>query len=244
MADKRAYFKLDVGYLTNPKIAAVAAESPTAVLLHMQCIAYSAQHLTDGVVPMRLAMRLACSTQCDLDLLIEYGLLTRLNDRTVEVHDYLEHQRSAAEANKASDQAKLAATKRWAAAEGNADGNASGMPTAMPREKREREKNTSSSAAADGDFADWWKLYPRKVGKQAALKAYRKAHKQVGAQRLLEAITAQAPTIASAEPRFQPHPAKWLNDGRWDDEVPGARPQPDEQGRIALPPLPRSFFDQ
>lgn len=245
MADKRAYFKLDVGYLTNPKVAAVASESTSAVLLHLQCIAYSAQHLTDGMVPMRLAMRLACAEQCDVDLLVEYGLLRRVNSHTIEVHDYLEHQRSAAEANKAADQAKRAAGARWAAAERDAAGNASSMPTAMPK-REERDNNTSSPSEIDSDFEAWYSNYPKKVGKQGAIKAYRKARKSVSAEDLVNGLAAQLPRMLTSERRFIANPATWLNDGRWEDEVETVEQVDAEDGYFApftLPECPPDIAD-
>lgn len=141
MTDKRAYFKLDVGYLSNPKIAALLDEHPRAILLHLECIAYATQHLTDGVVPMRLAMRLACSEQCDLDLLLQSGLLVQRNSVNVEVRDYLEHQRSASEVKAAADKGRRAAEARWEDAQSNASSNAPSMPDALPNPMpREREK--------------------------------------------------------------------------------------------------------
>lgn len=144
--DKRAYFKVDIGYLSNPKVAELMDENPRAVLLHLQCIAYSAQHLTDGVVPMRLAMRLACGTQSDLDACVNAGLLRRVNGTHLEVHDYLLHQRSAASVKGQSEKAKHAAQARWEAEKTDAPSNADRMPDAMQREKREKD---SSSPIAD-----------------------------------------------------------------------------------------------
>lgn len=137
MADKRAYARLDVGYLTNPKIAGIAATSPTAVLLHIGSICYAAQHLTDGRVPVALILRLTGATAEDEAILRDAGLWEDAgDDRHAIVHDYLEHQRSAAEAKAAGDSGRAAAHARWksqrgAHAEGNAEGNADRMPDPM-----------------------------------------------------------------------------------------------------------------
>lgn len=147
MADKRAFFKVDVGYLMNPKVAAVAAESPTAVLLHLAATAYAAQHLTDGVAPLALVMRIVGATQDDAELLFKRSLLIDRHDGDVEVHDYLEHQRSAAEAKDAETKAQRAARARWDRAEhatsdasSIAPSTAGSSASGMPREKREREE--------------------------------------------------------------------------------------------------------
>ena len=79
MADKRAYFKVDVGYFDNPKVADLVEDEPRAVLLHLRAIAYCAQHLTDGRFPMRLVMRMACASQYDLQCLIKQFMVHILN---------------------------------------------------------------------------------------------------------------------------------------------------------------------
>lgn len=145
MADKRAFFKVDVGYLMNPKVAAVAAQSPTAVLLHLAATAYAAQHLTDGVAPLALIMRIVGATQDDAELLFKKSLLIDRHDGDVEVHDYLEHQRSAAEAKDAETKAQRAAHARWnrgahatSDASSIASSTAGSTASGMPREKREK----------------------------------------------------------------------------------------------------------
>lgn len=233
MADKRAYFTLDVGYLMNPKIAPLLDTQPRAVLLHIQCIAYSAQHLTDGVVPMLLAMRLACAEQCHMDALVRCGLLDDLGNGTVAVHDYLEHQRSASAVKSASDKAKRAAQSRWNDAPSIASSMPDALPDAMPREiERKRERSTTPSPApqAASEFAEWYSHYPRKTGRAAAEKAYVKALKRTDAPTLLNAVIRYKADPNLPEKQFIPHPTKWLNDGRWEDE-----PLPAKGGR---PPTP------
>ena len=152
MADKRAYFHVDVGYFQNPKVAPLVETNPRAVILHLQAIAYSAQHLTDGLAPKRLVMNLAgvepcskqcgeqCIEQCDLQCTIENGLLYVADERTIGVHDYLEHQRSSADAKKASDKGKRAADARWSDASSNAPSIASSNA------KRERKNSLVADA--------------------------------------------------------------------------------------------------
>ena len=106
-------------------------------------------------------------------------------------------------------------------------------------------ENTPSSTDVDGDFAEWYDLYPRKVGKQAAIKAYRRARKVADADTLLAGLRSQLPKLAGSEERFRPHPATWLNEGRWEDEPASqAAIAVDAQGRILLPPPPKGVFEQ
>lgn len=67
------------------------------------------------------------------------------------------------------------------------------------------------------DYRDqFWSKYPRKVARKSAFKALDKIRKsrEVSFSRLMAGIE----KIPIGEPVFIPHPATWLNAGRWDDE--------------------------
>ena len=224
MADKRAYFKLDVGYLTNPKVAELTIDKPRVVLLHIASIAYAAQHLTDGVFPVRLLLRINGASDADAKLLYGAGLWIDLGNGNAEIHDFLEHQRSAADVKNAEDKAKRAANARW---------NAPSMPeamqsaseVAMPREKeRKRDTTTTATAAADAEFDTFWGQYPRKIAKGNAAKAYAKALKKADATTILNGLANYLPAWAQTEEKFIPHAATWLNGERWADQVAPAKP--------------------
>ena len=74
-------------------------------------------------------------------------------------------------------------------------------------------------------FNEFWTAYPKKVGKEAALKAWKKIKPNAGLfGKMLKTIT-QAKTSEQwhrEKGRFIPNPATWLNQGRWDDEMPSA----------------------
>lgn len=78
---------------------------------------------------------------------------------------------------------------------------------------------TSPRGERDAAFAAFWAAYPRKVGKQAALKAFGKI-KGVPVETILHAIEAQKKTDSWQKDggQYIPHPATWLNQGRWEDE--------------------------
>jgi hypothetical protein len=67
-------------------------------------------------------------------------------------------------------------------------------------------------------FNEFYSNYPKKVGKLAAMKAYEKALKLVDATTLLHAAIQYSQATRGKDPKFIPHPATWLNQGRWDDE--------------------------
>jgi len=68
------------------------------------------------------------------------------------------------------------------------------------------------------DFDAFWAIYPRQVGKKAAMAAYKRALKDTDHDTLIAAVIRQTP--GWPDKRFIPHPTTWLNQGRWDDETP------------------------
>lgn len=70
----------------------------------------------------------------------------------------------------------------------------------------------------EADFEQLWAAYPRKVGKEAARKAFAKL-KSVDVQTLIAAIEAQKQSRQWQDTQFVPHLSTWLNQGRWTDEI-------------------------
>lgn len=113
-------------------------------------------------------------------------------------------------------------------------------PHGVLMSETETEVNTETETKnlvrlkSDGDngFDSFWKAYPKKIAKQEALKAYKKAKKKPTVERLLESLRRQidSPKWQEEDGKYIPHPATWLNQGRWDDEVlttsPSTGPQP------------------
>ncbi len=98
------------------------------------------------------------------------------------------------------------------------------------RQGKEKQKRAPPGGSAG--FQRFWAAYPRKVGKKAAETAYAKAWQLVRA-RLAEGSGAEGgeahgflhgrAKAYSASPagqagKFTPHPATWLNQGRYDDD--------------------------
>ena len=65
-------------------------------------------------------------------------------------------------------------------------------------------------------FADFWSNYPRKIGKGAALKAYKKALTKTDAETILKAVKGYP---WSSDREFIPHASTWLNAERWTDDT-------------------------
>lgn len=68
----------------------------------------------------------------------------------------------------------------------------------------------------DGRFNRFWAAYPRKVARAEAQKAFAKAIPNTTIDAILAAIER---TQWAPDPRYQPHPATWLNGQRWLDQT-------------------------
>jgi hypothetical protein len=66
-------------------------------------------------------------------------------------------------------------------------------------------------------FEVFWKAFPRKVGKQAAEKAYAKAIKTTEENVIIAGALRYADDPNRVD-TFTAHPTTWLNAGRWADE--------------------------
>lgn len=112
----------------------------------------------------------------------------------------------------------------------------------VPRKERKKKPSPSPSSNSktplnpprgkspqEQAFDEWWSVWPsgKKVGKQAAWKAYKAAVKRIctdrdcepdGAYRhLQERLAAFVGTPKCLGP-YCPHPSTWLNEGRYDDD--------------------------
>lgn len=81
----------------------------------------------------------------------------------------------------------------------------------------------SSKPAADGsdpDFDRFWAVYPRKVEKVDARKAWKAAVKKASVETLIDAARRYAEHKRGTETQFIAQPPTWLNKERWTDEEP------------------------
>ena len=91
-----------------------------------------------------------------------------------------------------------------------------------PQKQDKKRKNASSPVPETPElFENFWKAYPRKTAKQAAIKAWNKlAPDERLTRKLLCSLEAQKQSAQWKDEggRFIPHPATWLNGRRWEDE--------------------------
>ena len=121
-------------------------------------------------------------------------------------------------------------------------------------------KGTNAKSGSDAStIAAIYAAYPRKVGKDTALKAIHRALGRISADDLLAKTTAYAAAVATwpeFDRQFVPHPATWFNRGSYDDDpaewtrtspakstAPAAQPAKAEAPRRAYEQLPEPEGD-
>ncbi|MBI5260263.1 MAG: hypothetical protein HY852_00410 [Bradyrhizobium sp.] len=87
------------------------------------------------------------------------------------------------------------------------------------REGENTEENREGDTTTRDAFEDFWKQYPKRVGKGAARKAFMKALKKGAAlQDIMTGVFRYGAARINQDPKYTKHPAAWLNDERWLDE--------------------------
>ena len=99
----------------------------------------------------------------------------------------------------------------------------SAEPVYVPPAPSKREEYTTA-------FEQLWAIYPKKVAKMAAYKAWRKAKVGLNSAFLMAKVQAFAVQNANTETKYIPNFATWLNGERWNDEY---RPDPPQARKPA-----------
>ena len=131
------------------------------------------------------------------------------------------------QAEKLSRRGKTGAKARWS------DTNDAKACSSMQRNAKHGNTETETNTKTDipngispptppGGFERFWELYPRKVGKQAALKAWSRLRPSAELTKaILDAVEYQKHSREwkKGGGQYIPHPTTWLNQGRWEDET-------------------------
>jgi len=79
--------------------------------------------------------------------------------------------------------------------------------------------NEDTPRKRDDLFNKFWKAYPKKVGKDAAQKAFDKRKPDESlTDKMIEVVESWKSREEWSNIKFIPHPATWLNEGRWKDD--------------------------
>lgn len=91
---------------------------------------------------------------------------------------------------------------------------------------KENEKENANETVKEKEnekqrslFDRFWQAYPKKVGKEAAKKAFSKLKPtEDDVSAWIIAVALQQQSRQWQDPKYIPHPATWLNQKRWEDE--------------------------
>lgn len=159
------------------------------------------------------------------------------HDTGYVIHDFLEWNVSKSERdswrNKLSRSGKKGMKARWNKGKSSITNLITKditYPVTSTSTSTSTSLSTSSSSlhssSLHAEFEQFWEAYPRKVGRKAAQKAFQNAQDRPRINDLLAAIATQraSPQWLKDGGQFIPHPATWLNQGRWADVAVAVRP--------------------
>ena len=156
------FARLALDYFDHPKIARL---SPEAVVAHLEMLVYSRKYLTDGVIPMRIAMRYALHVVDELASNDPVNpSVTKNEDGSLILHGYSDFQETREEVESRRNKGKQAARSRWTGdAPGNAKSNASSnaQPNATSNTETETETETTTKGDSLFDTLEAWKPQPK-----------------------------------------------------------------------------------
>lgn len=110
-----------------------------------------------------------------------------------------------------------------------------------PKTRKSKLKNSTFPAL----FLQFWEAYPKKCNKDSALKAWNNVPDPAALlPKMLEVIRgfAQSSEWKRDGGRYIPYPATWLNNSRWEDEIPKPMQYCDDNGKSAKPKGTNQFL--
>lgn len=166
--------------------------------------------------PKTLKMRYLPGDECDVDTvaqeLIDSGLILLYEAdgaMYAEIPSFKKHQVINNRESNSNLPARVDDASTRVKAEGRKEGKG-----------KEGKELRDAVASGDGLFDQFWKAYPKKVGKDAAQKAFdkRKPSAQM-LETMVKAIDEQKSHDQWVKDggQYIPNPATWLNQGRWMD---------------------------
>ena len=96
-------------------------------------------------------------------------------------------------------------------------------PEPEPKQEPELEHRTQTprTRAESGRFAEFWSVYPNKVKKQDAAKAWSSGRLDSIADKIIADVQLRCATEWQGDgARYVPHPTTYLHQRRWEDETP------------------------
>ena len=214
------WIKIDDTLPNNPKILPL---SDGAFRLYIEALCYCNQYLTDGFLTDAVLSRL--DPHGNRKELVDACLWIECLDG-MQINDYTEHQTSKADVEEKRKQSRNRVTRY------REKSNADVTQPEYRIQNTETEVTTSSNK-----FDEFWVVYPRKVGKQDAQRAYTRALKIATFEEIFEGAKRYAFDPNRVD-QFTAHPATWLNRGSWGDQpLPPRTPQNGSRAVITTPTI-------
>ena len=227
-----AWFKVDDGFHSHPKVLDL---SPSSIGIWALMGSWSAGYLTDGCVRANIIERFGGTSQ-NIAELVDSGLWIDNGDGTYQFKDWDEYQPKKvdieAEREAARERMRLVrARKKGVTKDVDSSENVRANNDRSSEEVRVTPShpipspisNDDAGASTDAQtaeqiFNDWYKNYPKKVGKGQALTAFKAALKKTDLDTLKAGLEAYRQSVEGREKTFIANPATWLNGERWDDD--------------------------
>ncbi|MBU5654501.1 hypothetical protein KPA07_06190 [Corynebacterium aurimucosum] len=233
------WFKVDDSFYDHPKFIDV----PNAAIgLWTKAGAWCSKHLTDGVIPATQVKRFK-GTNAQVNALISAGIWiedrSESGSKVYRFHDWngwqptreqklkereeqAERQRKSRE-RKAQEQEERRNVTRDSHVTPSREshechkGVSQRPDPTRPDQIRSADADPKKSQKGSAGFDDFWAVVPRKVGKQAARRAWEKAVKVESPQVIVQKMREYRDDPNRVE-EFTKHPSTWLNAGCWDDD--------------------------
>lgn len=127
-----------------------------------------------------------------------------------------------------------------------------GSPRATRAEIQEAPRASRGGSELEKSFERFWSAYPRKAAKQQAFKAWEKLAPDEGlSERIFAALELQKKSDAWTRDggRYIVYPSKWLDNRRWEDELPPPDPSanapvPSGSSTFTVDDLKRKIFSK
>ena len=223
------WFRLYDDVLNDPKVQRLSGES-FKFWINMLCIASKNGGVLPGIEDMAFALRVSNDVCTSLiDELKTCGLID--GSKRLVPHGWEKRQYKS---DTSTDRVKRFRERSRNVTETVSE-TAPDTDTETDTETDKNQKKIPKKrdrSAGSAEFENFWLVYPRKINRAVALKAFEKATRKTEADLIITAVRGYK--FADDE-QFIPHPATWLNQERWIDGTPtSVRPQVTEAEKSAF----------
>jgi hypothetical protein len=230
-----AWVRIDDAFYDHHKFQQVNA---LGVAIWVAGLAWSNRNLSDGFIPERTAHRLVDlhgidvgngmtgrpATATDgINQLLEADIWREV-DGGFQITNYLEFQPSADEvkARREGNALRQAQFRRRKVEETDSNAGSNGVTnqvvTHAPNPKPKKIKTIAQPDGRANDFDRFWAIYPRRVGKAKAAKAWQTAIRTTSPDLIVEGAQRLAADPNLPQAKFIPHPTTWLTRAGWEDD--------------------------